>query len=90
MPDCSDLKDKYEKAKDKAERMRDKADYGQGPLRGCRRRFRLRKRNGLLPSQSYLPDGTLVPDTGAMRLPSGKGARQGALPGENVIKQSLA
>jgi hypothetical protein len=65
MPDCSDLKDKYDKAKDKAERMRDKADYAKDRYEDAEDDFNFENGRDCELHQIILPDGTAVPDTGA-------------------------
>ena len=65
MPDCSDLKDKYDKAKDRAERMRDKANYEQDRFDDAEDDFDFESGRDCELHQIILPDGTIVPDTGA-------------------------
>src|SRR5512143_1031966 len=65
MPDCSDLKDKYDKAKDKAERMREKADYARDRYEDAEDDFDFENGRDCKLHQIILPDGTAVPDTGA-------------------------
>jgi hypothetical protein len=65
MPDCSDLKDKYDKAKDKAERMREKADYAKDRYEDADDDFDFENGRDCKLHQIILPDGTAVPDTGA-------------------------
>ncbi len=63
MPDCSDLKDKYDKAKDKAERMRDKADYAKDRYEDADDNFDFENDRDCNLHSIILPDGTAVPDT---------------------------
>jgi hypothetical protein len=65
MPDCSDLKDKYDKAKDKAERMRDKADYAKDRYEDAEDDFDYENDRDCDLHQIILPDGTAVPATEA-------------------------
>ena len=65
MPDCSDLKDKYDKAKDRAERMREKADYAKDRYEDAEDDFDFENGRDCELHQIFLPDGTSVPDTGA-------------------------
>jgi hypothetical protein len=62
MPDCSDLKDKYDKAKDKAERMREKADYASDRYEDAEDDFDFENGRDCELHNIRLPDGTLVPD----------------------------
>jgi len=62
MPDCSDLKDKYDKAKDKAERMREKADYARDRYEDAEDDFDFENGRDCELHNIRLPDGTLVPD----------------------------
>jgi hypothetical protein len=63
MPDCSDLKDKYEKAKDRAERMRDKADYAKDRYEDAEDNYDYESGTDCSLHIITLPDGTPVPDT---------------------------
>jgi hypothetical protein len=65
MPDCSDLKDKYDKAKDKAERMRDKADYAKDRYEDADDDLDFESGRDCELHVITLPDGTPVPDTKA-------------------------
>jgi hypothetical protein len=63
MPDCSDLKDKYEKAKNKAERMRDKADAARDRYEDAEDNYDYESGTDCSLHIITLPDGTPVPDT---------------------------
>lgn len=63
MPDCSDLKDKYDKAKDRAERMRDKADAARDRYEDAEDNYDYESGTDCSLHIITLPDGTPVPDT---------------------------
>jgi len=63
MPDCSDLKNKYDKAKDKADRMRDKADAARDRYEDAEDNYDFESGTDCSLHTITLPDGTPVPDT---------------------------
>jgi len=61
--DCSDLKNKLDKARDKAERMRDKADAARDRYEDAEDNYDFENGTDCSLHIITLPDGTPVPDT---------------------------